>query len=240
MALNFFSLKKFLPLNLCLLLLLIQNPLFAEQESLAGEDAPDNEQQLTNEATGDSEQDQEATNLSKILDPKKRQYMHGQLAYWFKNYASAIKLWQPLAEEGDPKAQASLGWLYHKGLGVTQDYQTAFEWYQKSAMQDYTLGQHNLGTMYENGWGVQQDYKEAFKWYKFGADKAYGNSVFNLGMLYLDGLGTERDKEKAIHLLKSAHQLNVQEASAILRDLGVEVVEQKAISHNPPPIPDPK
>jgi len=233
MALKFFSLKKCLSLNLFLLLLLSQNPLYAQQEP-AIEDAI-TEQQPANNSIDNPASEEEATNLSKILDPKKRQFMHGQLAYWFKDYESALKLWQPLAEEGDPKSQATLGWLYHQGLGVTQSYQTAFEWYQKSAIQDYTLGQHNLGMMYENGWGVQQDYKEALKWYKLGADKAYGNSVYNLGLMYLNGLGTAKDEEKAIHLLKSAHRLQVKEASAILRELNIEI--QAPTPHNPDQIP---
>ncbi len=175
--------------------------------------------------------------LEERMDPTRLKYMRGQLAYWFKDYKAAFELWQPLAEEGHPESQATLGWLYQQGLGVKQSYETAYQWYSKSAEQDYVLAQHNMGILYENGWGVKQDYKEAAKWYKLGAEKAYGNSLYNLGRLYLEGLGVEKDKEKAIHLLKSAHQLKVVEATKVLKDLGIELKEEKPIEHTPIPQP---
>jgi len=41
------------------------------------------------------------------------------------DYATALQLWRPLAEDGDAKAQATLGVMYENALGVPQDYPEA-------------------------------------------------------------------------------------------------------------------
>ena len=56
-----------------------------------------------------------------------------------------------LAEKGDAKAQASLGWMYEKGRGVEKDFKEAVKWYRKSAEQGNAYGQSKLGLMYKNG-----------------------------------------------------------------------------------------
>jgi uncharacterized protein len=40
-------------------------------------------------------------------------------------------LWQPLAEQGDPDAQAGLGNLYLGGYGVARDEAAAMTWFRK-------------------------------------------------------------------------------------------------------------
>ena len=42
-------------------------------------------------------------------------------AYGRQDYAAAIRLCRPLAEQGDAKAQSALGWMYANGHGVPQD-----------------------------------------------------------------------------------------------------------------------
>lgn len=44
------------------------------------------------------------------------------------DYATAHREWLPLAEEGDPLAQANLGVMYEKGAGVPQNYAEAVRW----------------------------------------------------------------------------------------------------------------
>ena len=41
------------------------------------------------------------------------------------DYATALKEFKPLAEQGDAIAQHNLGVMYGRGQGVTQDYKTA-------------------------------------------------------------------------------------------------------------------
>ncbi len=49
------------------------------------------------------------------------------------NYAHALELLRPIAEEGNAIAQGLLGGMYGQGKGVTQDYQQAVKWYRLAA-----------------------------------------------------------------------------------------------------------
>jgi TPR repeat protein len=80
------------------------------------------------------------------------------------DYATAIREWRPLAEQGDAKAQYNLGVMYKKGMGVAQDYGQAVKWYRRAAEQGYAEAQNNLGVMYGNGRGVVEDYVTAHMW----------------------------------------------------------------------------
>lgn len=82
-----------------------------------------------------------------------------------KAYQTALKIFRPLAEQGDALAQNNLGFMYNRGYGVLQDYAEAVKWYTKSAEQGCALGLAGLGDMYSRGWGVSQDYAEGYKWY---------------------------------------------------------------------------
>ena len=51
----------------------------------------------------------------------------------------------PLAEEGDPLAQAALGVMYYHGQGIGQDFKEAVKWLQLAAKQGNVEAQYNLG-----------------------------------------------------------------------------------------------
>jgi len=44
------------------------------------------------------------------------------------DYATALKSFRPLAEQGVAEAQFGLGFMYGEGLGVSQDYAEAMKW----------------------------------------------------------------------------------------------------------------
>ncbi len=87
-------------------------------------------------------------------------------AYDRSNYATALKIWLPQAEQGDPVAQTYVGEIYEKGLGVMADYALAAAWYRKAAEQGYARAMINLGFLYESGLGVEQDLVQAMNWYR--------------------------------------------------------------------------
>jgi len=60
----------------------------------------------------------------------------------------AIELFKCSAEEGYMSSQHNLGFLYHQGEGVKQDYATAEKWYLKAIDQNYEGSMTNLGAMY--------------------------------------------------------------------------------------------
>jgi len=100
------------------------------------------------------------------------------------DYASAIKIWQPLAEKGDPLAQSNLGILFENGWGVTQSPETAVYWYKKAAEQEQIDAQHNLATMYQQGSGIAKDLNSAGFWFEKAAIKGHGESQIILGVMY--------------------------------------------------------
>ena len=81
-----------------------------------------------------------------------------------KDYAKALMLLRPLADEGDARAQYSLGLLYEHGRGVAPDDMEASEWYRKSAEQGYGRAEYKLGINYAHGAGVPVDYVRAYMW----------------------------------------------------------------------------
>ncbi len=85
------------------------------------------------------------------------------------DYATALREFRPLAEQGNAQAQYYIGFMYRKGRGVPQDDAEAAKWYRKAAAQGNAEAQNNLGGMYRKGRGVPQDYAEAVKWYRKAA-----------------------------------------------------------------------
>ena len=92
-------------------------------------------------------------------------FQKGLTAHESGDYATALREWKPLAEQGDSDAQFNLGQMYYYGRGVPRNYKTAVKWFRLAAEQGDADAQYNLGAMHENGRGVLQDDKTAVKWY---------------------------------------------------------------------------
>jgi uncharacterized protein len=102
--------------------------------------------------------------LSTIQPAAASDFGSGLSAYNRGDYVTAFRDWYPLAENGVAAAQAGLGFLFHKGLGVAQDDVEAASWFEKAADQGQAEAQLLLGTLYFFGEGVQQSYVIAFAW----------------------------------------------------------------------------
>ena len=92
------------------------------------------------------------------------------------NYKTALKVWMPSAEAGDPEAQTNVGEIYERGLNGEPNYKVAAFWYEKAAKQGNSRAQFNLGTLYEQGLGVEKSKLESLNWYR----KAWGMSEDSL------------------------------------------------------------
>ena len=57
----------------------------------------------------------------------------GEAAYQRGDYATALREWRPLAEQGYAEAQFFLGVMYSEGEGVPQDYSKAHMWFNLAA-----------------------------------------------------------------------------------------------------------
>ncbi|GAB2789746.1 hypothetical protein GCM10027040_15020 [Halomonas shantousis] len=97
-------------------------------------------------------------------------YAEGMAAYDSGEYGKALDLVRSMAEQGDARAQYSLGIMYARGQGVSRDDAEAIKWYRKAAQQGLTDAQYALGTQYANGDGVAQDKIQALRWITLAAE----------------------------------------------------------------------
>ncbi|NWF73766.1 MAG: sel1 repeat family protein [Nitrospirae bacterium] len=109
------------------------------------------------------------------------------------DYATALREWRPLAEQGHALAQYNLGVLYRKGRGVPQDNVQARQWYAKAAAQGQAKAQFNLGTLYFNGEGVPKDYQQALRWFRLAADQGEAVAQTKIAIMYDEGQGVPQD-----------------------------------------------
>ena len=113
------------------------------------------------------------------------------------DYATALREWLPLGEQGNAIAQYNLGLLYRKGRGVPQDDVQARKWYDKAAVQGHAKAQYNLGTLYFNGEGVPKDYQQALRWFRLAADQGEAIAQTKIAIMYEDGQGVPHDRVQA-------------------------------------------
>ena len=118
------------------------------------------------------------------------------------DYATALRLWHSLAEQGDADAQFHLGLMYESGQGVPPNDAEAIKWYRKAAEQDDAVAQFNLGIMYAKG--GSPNHAEAALWYRLAADHGLAGAQFNLGMMYVEGHGVPQDDVQALMWLDLA------------------------------------
>jgi TPR repeat protein len=117
----------------------------------------------------------------------------GQAAYKRGDFATALKLIRPLAEQGNAEAQHDLGWAYEQGSGVQQDFKEALRWYRLAAEQGSAPAEYSLGVLYHNGMGVPKDLQEAIKWYQMAAAQGEPRAQYNLGFMHANGEGFPRN-----------------------------------------------
>ena len=117
-------------------------------------------------------------------------FQKGVDAYDRRDYATALREWKPLAEQGNADAQFNLGLMYEKGWGVPQDYKTAMKWYRLAAEQGDADSQFN-STDFQKGLDAAQkgDFATALKEWKPLADQGNANAQSNLGLMYDNGKG---------------------------------------------------
>ncbi|MBQ73704.1 MAG: hypothetical protein CMQ20_01625 [Gammaproteobacteria bacterium] len=94
-------------------------------------------------------------------------------AYRAKDYLRALEEFQPLAEQGDPRAQTVLALMHKYGEGASLDLEKSFDWYRKAAELGYAPAQYHAGVMLADGVGVPSDPDEALKWLRKSAKAGF-------------------------------------------------------------------
>ena len=109
------------------------------------------------------------------------------------DFASAARLYLPLARAGNADAQFRLAEMTDEGEGVQEDERAALKWYQLAAGQGHADAQATLGAFYAMGRGVEQDYAQAVQWDRLAAAQGNAKAQFNLGWMYEMGYGVDKD-----------------------------------------------
>ena len=150
-------------------------------------------------------------------------FQAGMTAHDREDYATALREWQPLAEQGDALAQYQVGMLYHKGRGVPQDDGQARTWYAKAAAQGQAKAQFSLGTLYFNGEGGAKDYQQALRWFRLAANQGEALAQTKLAIMYDDGEGVPKNKVQAYKWLSLAATNGDKSAPMLLNLLAKEM-----------------
>ena len=137
--------------------------------------------------------------------PSDQEFRKGLSAYQGGKYLEAMRLWLPLAQQEDAPAQAGIGFLYYRGLGVAEDYAKAAFWLRKAAQHGQPEGQMMLGTLYFYGRGVAQSYVWSYAWCDLAQDGGNADAS-SCRDASLQSLANDSDLKKAFRLSVDLHQ----------------------------------
>ena len=143
-------------------------------------------------------------------------YQKGLESHQVGDFATALREWRPLADQGNARAQRGMGLMYRWGQGVVEDHKEAVRWYRLAAEQGNVYGQFSLGKMYDFGLGVVENDKEAARWYRLAAEQGLEYAQSFLGNMYEFGLGVVEDHKGAAKWYRLAAE---QGNASALRDL---------------------
>ena len=125
-------------------------------------------------------------------------------AFRADQYASALRFWLSLAEDGKADAQANIGYMYQTGKGLPQDFTEAFRWYLRAAAQGNALAESHLGYLYGEGHGVARNDTQAALWYRRSAVQGFPYSEARLAEMTMAGRGVEKNPAEAMTWFEKA------------------------------------
>jgi hypothetical protein len=121
----------------------------------------------------------------------------GSRAFEQNDWVLALMLLQPLADQGNVRAQSMVGTMYLNGWGVTENLETGLDWIRKAADQGEAGAQSELGSSYLNGRGIERDYAQAMNWFVKAANQEDSFAQHSIGEMYEKGLGVPKSRDKA-------------------------------------------
>ena len=130
--------------------------------------------------------------------PVSAQSVNAGIDAWQKaDYASAVAIWRPLAEQGNADAQFNLGQAYRLGRGVPANLATAKSWLEKAAIHKADIGNRpqdvdaetTLGLLlFQNG-----DQAPGLKWLRMAAEQGEPRAMLIYGTALVNGDSVTQD-----------------------------------------------
>jgi uncharacterized protein len=128
-----------------------------------------------------------------------------------RDFATALREFTPLAEQGDASAQFFVGAMHAHGQGVVEDDREAVRWLRLAGHQGDADAQYLLGWMYAKGDGITKDNKKAFEWFRLAADQGNSSAQTIVGAGYRTGIVVATDEKKALdYFRRAAEQKNAE------------------------------
>ncbi len=127
-----------------------------------------------------------------------------QLANVQPAYSDYVKRYIEVANQGNAKAQLSLGYMFETGQQVAVDKKEAAKWYLQAAQGGEVQAMISLGLLYEAGEGVVASQSEAAYWYRKAAELGNADAQQTIGFMYEQGNGITKDPAEAARWYEKA------------------------------------
>jgi hypothetical protein len=115
-----------------------------------------------------------------------------------------------------PRDAFTRGWTAYQA----ERYRGALQLWLPLAEAGDADAQLNVGLLYDTGQGVPANPVVAASWYRRSATQGHAAAQYNLGLMYIDGRGVDHDRERAEYWLTQAAGQGLQEARAMLPQIG--------------------
>jgi TPR repeat protein len=136
-------------------------------------------------------------------------FRNGLSAFQTGSYERARAAWGTLAEAGDTRAQAGLGYMYYTGRGVSRDSARAAELFQRAADKGEPTAQAFLAVMHFQADGLPKNLPLALMWLELAAAGGQPDT-FDLRGTIMQSM-TEAEREESSRLLaqwRATHAAN--------------------------------
>lgn len=120
----------------------------------------------------------------------------------------ASKLFAMLALRGHTQSRNNLGFHFHFGMGVPEDYDLAIYWHTLAARAGDAYAMTNLGKIYSTKHSPKWDGPKAIKWFEKATAKGETWAMGELGHCLLCGKCAGKDVARARSLLEKAVAAN--------------------------------
>jgi len=130
------------------------------------------------------------------ISQMKADFRRAAEAYNAKDYATALRIGQPVAAQGHVGACHMVGLMYEHGRGTAANPAEAAKWYARAG--DHGPSLLNLGMFYRDGNGVPKDVGKAKDLFERSARLGEASGQRALGAVYINGLGVPRNPVEGV------------------------------------------
>jgi len=135
------------------------------------------------------------------------------------DYPAAVRLWQPLADRGDPDALFNLAQAYKLGRGVAPDLAKAEDLYGRAAARGHLQAADSYGLLlFQRG-----EREKALPYVQASASRGDPRAMYILGVAHFNGDIVPKDWVRAYALVSLARQAGLPQAAHALAQMDAHI-----------------